>query len=1064
MRDWRPARTGGATCPTIGGAGTSTRRRRSVGRRHGAVGAVVLAATAVVATTLSAGSTVGTASGPDRHPTARTVRLDSTSTPPTYTWSRLGHDPANTGVSADPAITNANAGTLGVRWMSGTGGAIVSSPVVAWSAGLGRTLVLVANNAGYLTAFDQSTGAVVWSDAMGSEIVSTPLVDGNYLWMTTRYSPALQKVDLATGARLCSAPLASIAEGSPTIGTPTGGRSSVYIGVDDLGATSGPVYSIDEATCGLNWKSTAYASPTGSWDPLSFANDANGRSLVLFGTSDPDNSIYALDARTGVVAWSFKFPPQPGTNEPDIDCGAGVAVSAPGTNGFADGVAYVPDEDGSLFAFDLTTGATVWTTYFGTGLPSYHVARATPALVDGNVVFGESSGVMAYNEVTGAPAWTFNTGNVESISVPAGVGPAGQQVVAVTTVAGAFDVLDAATGALLYTYQSPSYTVSSMADVDGNLIVTSADGFVYDLAPGGGNGPAPTTAVTSPANGKTVVNPLGSLTVSGSATGVQVAGVQVAVQSGGPGGPWWNGTTGTWTPGFAFGGATLASPGASSSTWTFAFPVPPGGGSYRVLASAFQSNGIADVTEFTPAPGAASSSVTVRNAPGTPAVTAVSPWVAPGAVVQLGGSGFLAGEPVTASLGGVVLATKAATSTGALHALRVPIPATAAFGTAALTVTGQTSGRTTSASIDIANSWSGAGDDPGHTSFEPNDPVLLQTVAPGPPAFLDAVWSDPFGATVRTSPAVAKDVAYFGDSAGGVHAVNVRNGQSLWSVTESGGVDSSPAIDGTLVVFGTGNGSVTAVNQANGATTWSTPTSSAVASSPAVSNGSVYVGSADGTVYDLNATTGAVVWSTKMAGAVTDSPSVDPTAGVVVVGDSSGTVTGLSASTGSVLWTHVTGGPVTASASIYRGTAYIGSADGTVYAFADATGRVVWSVVTTGAVTAGGAIYQEAGTAQYYAAGSQDGTMRLFALATGTVAVVKNVGGPVVGLATSQGWMVVTCSNGQLWGLKRNAEAIWKMAAPAPFATSAAIVDGVVYVGGDSQTFTAYTVPGRAIP
>lgn len=1033
--------------------------------RRGAASAVVAAITTiVVVTALPLGSVTGTATGTDHSATARTIRLDASSTPPTYTWSRLGHDAANTGLSADPAISSANAGTLGVRWMSGTGAAIVSSPVVAWSATLGQTLVLVANDSGYLTAFDQATGAIVWSDILGSEIVSTPLIDGDYLWVSTRFMPALQKVDLSTGTVLCSAPLLSIDEGSPTIGTPTGGKSSVYIGVDDLGSTSGPIYSVDEATCALNWKSTKFASPTGSWDPLSFATDANGRSLVLFGTSDPDNSIYAFNALTGTRAWSFKFPPQPGTNEPDIDCGAGVAVSAPGANGFADGVAYVPDEDGFVYAFDLTTGARIWNTYFGTGLPSYHVARATPALVDGNVVFGESSGVMAYNAATGVQAWAFNTGNVESISAPAGLGPVGQQVVAVTTVAGAFDVLDAATGALLYTYQSPSYAVSSMADVDGNLIVTSADGFVYDLAPGGGNGPAPTTAITTPATGKTVANPLGSLTVAGTATGVQLAGVEVAVQSGGPDGPWWNGKAGTWTPGLAFGGATVASPGATSSAWTFAFPVPPGGGSYRVLASAYQSNGIADVSEFKPTPGSASDSLTVKNAPGTPAVTAINPWVAPGAVVQTRGTGFLPGEPVTASLNGVNLATKAATSTGAVRSFRVPIPASAAFGAAALTVTGKTSGRSTSAVIDISNSWTGAGDDPGHTSFEPNDPVLLDTVAPGPPAFLDAVWSDPIGAPVRTSPAVAKDVAYFGDSAGGVHAVSVRNGQSLWTVTEPSGVDSSPAIDRTLVVFGTEGGSVTAVNQSNGATAWSTPTSSAVASSPAVSNGSVYIGSADGTVYDLNASTGALLWSTKVAGTVVDSPSVDPTSGVVVVGDSSGAVTGLSASTGAVLWSHGTGGPVTASASTYRGTAYVGSGDGTVYAFVDATGRVVWSTPTTAAVTAGGAIYQEAGTAQYYAAGSQDGTMRLFDLATGTITVVKNVGGPVVGLATSQGWMVVTSSNGQLWGLKRNAEAIWKMTAPLPFATSAVIVDGVVYVGGDSQTFTAYTVPGRAIP
>ena len=281
-------------------------------------------------------------------------------------------------------------------------------------------------------------------------------------------------------------------------------------------------------------------------------------------------------------------------------------------------------------------------------------------------------------------------------------------------------------------YQSPNYSVSSVADVDGNLIVTSGDGFVYDLAVGGGNGPAPTTAITSPATGSTLPNPLGTLTVAGTATGAGLAGVKVAVQSGGPNGPWWNSTTWTWTSGFAFGPATLTSPGTASSSWTLAFPVPQRGGSYRVLASAYQGNGIADVIEFKPAPGSSSDTLTVRNAPGAPVLTSTSPWVAPGAEVLLNGVSDLPVEPVTVSLGGVVLATKAATSTGAVRAQRVLIPTTGAFGAASLTVTGKTSGRSSSTGIVIANSWAGSGDDPTHTSFESNDPVLLDTVAAGP--------------------------------------------------------------------------------------------------------------------------------------------------------------------------------------------------------------------------------------------------------------------------------------------------------------------------------------------
>ena len=44
----------------------------------------------------------------------------------------------------------------------------------------------------------------------------------------------------------------------------------------------------------------------GSWSPPAFGRDVNGRALVFFGSSSPDNAVYALDANTGVKAWRFQ--------------------------------------------------------------------------------------------------------------------------------------------------------------------------------------------------------------------------------------------------------------------------------------------------------------------------------------------------------------------------------------------------------------------------------------------------------------------------------------------------------------------------------------------------------------------------------------------------------------------------------------------------------------------------------------------------------------------------------------------------------------------------------------
>ena len=173
-------------------------------------------------------------------------------------------------------------------------------------------------------------------------------------------------------------------------------------------------------------------------------------------------------------------------------------------------------------------------------------------------------------------------------------------------------------------------------------------------------------------------------------------------------------------------------------------------------------------------------------------------------------------------------------------------------------------------------------------------------------------------------------MAYFGNDAGTVTALGVRNSQPVWTYAAGSAVDSSVVVTSGLVIFGTTGGSVDAVSSRTGLLAWQTPTSSAVESSPSAADGLVFVGSDDGTVYALDQTTGAIAWQTKLAGSVTGSPSVDPTTGEVVVGDSSGAVSALSATTGAALWSVATGGPVTATTTIDSGDVFVGSQSGTV--------------------------------------------------------------------------------------------------------------------------------------
>jgi outer membrane protein assembly factor BamB len=669
------------------------------------------------------------------------------------------------------------------------------------------------------------------------------------------------------------------------------------------------------------------------------------------------------------------------------------------------------------------------------------------------------------NALTGHKEWAFPTGGVEALAPPVITGPPGERVVAVTTLAGAFDILSLSTGKLLYQFQTPGFSASSFADMNGNLVVAAADGYLYDFAPSGGNGTAPVTAVTSPQNGQAVPNPGGSQTVSGTAAGTSIASVEVAIESGGPVGPWWDAAAGTWTSGFFDNPATLADPGSASTTWSLDLPVPLAGGTYHVLASAAQGNGVADVSDLSPEPGASNINFSIGNAPGTPALTVVgSQWIAPGSVASVNGSGFASGETVSFSLDGKLVGSAVATSSGQVAATQVTVPKSAGFGPTDVIATGKKTGDSATAQIDVSNNWSQSGYDSTHTNSEPNDNVLANYVAPGPPQFLSSVWSLVLNGSVRTSAAVAQDVAFVGDDSGTLTAVQVRDGQPLWSATVLSAIDSSPALSGSLVFFGTMGGSVVALNQSNGTPAWSVAASSAVESSPALAGGSLYVGSDDGTVYDLNQANGAVTWHTKVGGAVKGSPAVDTTSGTVVVGDSSGKITALSATTGAVLWTATTGGAVTATPSIYQATVYVGSGDGSVYALSESAGTPVWTYSTGSPIAAAGVVYSRVSTPTDYVVGSQNGNITYLFLTTGTLDAQNMIGGAVVGLGGSPGWVAATTANGLVFGLKQRGALVWAGSDNATFVAAPTVVNGVVYTAGTDQALTAYTPPGRPIP
>ncbi|MGA7923241.1 MAG: PQQ-binding-like beta-propeller repeat protein, partial [Thermoplasmata archaeon] len=417
-----------------------------------------------------------------------------------YDWPELHQNPMLTGYTANSTINATNAGTLGVEWDTYLYGSALDSPVIAYDPILHETLAYIGTETGNVLGINIANGQIVWGLWLGSPIRSSPLVYGGSVYIGTFVNPAILRINDTTGAVQARIISPGQLEATPTLATPPGGIPTLYFPTLDS-AHSGPLLALNAATLAVEWEFTDYNQTAGSWDSASYAVNANGIPEVLFGTDNPDSSVYAVNALTGARLWWFQcYEP----NDGDYDVAAGVTVSPPGGNGFADGVAYAINKISYAYALDLTTGKLIWEVNFDKlAGHSGGVSRSTSALLGTNLVFGYPVGVLDLNAITGKLVWDFkDSTKTESLASPDIVGPSGNGIGVTGDVGGYVDVVSLATGAKLYSYQTGGYIAGSPAVSGDNIVFASSNGFLYDFALGGGNEAVlPTTRISSPVDG-----------------------------------------------------------------------------------------------------------------------------------------------------------------------------------------------------------------------------------------------------------------------------------------------------------------------------------------------------------------------------------------------------------------------------------------------------------------------------------------------------------------------------------------------------------------------------------
>ena len=458
-------------------------------------------------------------------------------------WAAFHHDGGRSGVSSETFIGASNAPNLSVVWSEPTGPTCpcvaYSSPTVAYNPTLGESLVYVGNQEGDLSAFNAATGSLVWryelprrtASWQSKNIEGTPTVvtanNAVYFGASDGY---FYELNASTGAPDCS--FNTVSDGYD--GGHIAASALVENGVDIGGVLTDVAYFGDNGqsgavvtggnggnewavnvtpgsyNCSLIWRIGPFPLGkvpsgqlgSGSYTSPGWAMLPNKTNVVVFGTTDPDDAVYAVNAATGAVVWRFQT--DVGT---DTDVGAAPTISAPGVNGFADGVVYETGKSGYVYALNLVTGAAYWS-YL---LPGNHPSQSAAALVGDTIYEGygaTTGGEIALNATTGAVVWD-NTSVPANISSPAVSGAAGNQVLLLGDLTGAATSgakastlwgLSLANGSVLFhndpdPSDSTSAFFASPAVSTGRVFITSTNGILYAFGAASSNAAPAVTSV-----------------------------------------------------------------------------------------------------------------------------------------------------------------------------------------------------------------------------------------------------------------------------------------------------------------------------------------------------------------------------------------------------------------------------------------------------------------------------------------------------------------------------------------------------------------------------------------
>jgi PQQ-like domain/IPT/TIG domain len=444
-------------------------------------------------------------------------------------YPMLGYDATHSSVSPDTSVSASSWNAFTLQHKVALGGFILSSPAVAYNTTLGKNVAyVVTSGVPSVAAVDAATGTILWQHSLPADAYSSPAVYGNTVYFGSE-DFNLYAYDISgtfdckfnTGGRIEASPLVENMAGiGPVVFVGDTGVSESHNAGHEwalygVGNTAGkPACSVYWSFNG--WNNTNKGVDGGSWSSPALGTDRLGRQLLVFGSNQPDDSVYALSATatgTGTTTEIWRFQTIIGS---DSDVGAAPTISLPGVNGITDGAVYVMGKDRHEWALDFTTGALYWDYDLSLVTCSSDPVSGT-ALVGNMVLFNFCKWIYAVSATatgtgTTTEIWRSPASLAHSRASPVVSGGTGNQVVLRPDKGGNVDAYKLSTGGALTALNIASTTTeitASTAVSNGEVFAAAGDGNLYIL----GLGTSPVVSGVSPTNGP----PAGgtSVTISG---------------------------------------------------------------------------------------------------------------------------------------------------------------------------------------------------------------------------------------------------------------------------------------------------------------------------------------------------------------------------------------------------------------------------------------------------------------------------------------------------------------------------------------------------------------------